>query len=283
MAKGVLLDAGAQLEKVIMRRCIELGHEIRKLPFDVSADKLVDADFIIGSGGPRSVNDPDALLIDPEVYRLGKPMFHICYSMQAVAHQLGGRVEKGERGQYGRNYITVKKREGPFIGLSEQERILMSHFDTVVKVPPGFEVYATSEGMIAAIGNKEKRIYAVQFHPELIPVTKHGDRMFDNFFRHVCGFPEAKKRTVDQEIEHAEKLIWDATYPDLHVLQYLSGGVDSDVQSALLSRAIEPERLHFRTLDTGTMRIGEIDEVREIADHLDLHDFAVLDTRDRFY
>ncbi|MBD3312954.1 hypothetical protein GF345_00770 [Candidatus Woesearchaeota archaeon] len=283
MARGVLLDGGAQLEKVIMRRCIELGHDITKQPFDIPADRLSDADFIIGSGGPRSVNDDDALLMDPEVYRLGIPQFHICYSMQAVAHQLGGRVEKGVRGQYGRNYISIKKKEGPFTGLSDNERVLMSHFDTVVKVPPGFEVYAVSENMIAAMGNKDKRIYAVQFHPELIPVTKNGDKMFENFFRHVCRFPDAQRRTIEQEIAEAEKLIQEATSPDFHVLQYLSGGVDSDLQSALLKRAIEPERLHFRTLDTGTMRIGEIDEVRQIADHLGLPDFDVLDVKHRFY
>jgi len=278
-----LLDAGAQLEKVIMRRVLEQGYEVDKFRADVDPSHVKDYDAIIISGGPRSVYEKDALLPDPGIYRMGKPILGICYGLQAIAHQLGGKVVTGTRGQYGRSNIKILRQKGLFQGLSVDERVLMSHFDTVEKLPNGFEVYAMSDGLIAAIGNEEKRIYAVQFHPELIPVTKHGQDMFENFFRRVCNFPVAEKRTIQQDIEYAKKLITKRLGKDKHVMHYLSGGVDSTVMAILLSQCVEPERLHIRTLDTGTMRSGEVTEVRKMAEELKLPNFRILYVRDRFY
>jgi len=280
--KIALLDAGAQAEKVIMRRVLEQGYDVDKFPVDVSPSAIKDYDGIIISGGPRSVNDSDSLLPDSGVYRLGKPILGICYGMQAIAHQLGGNVAKGKKGQYGRNFVDFSKNEDLFERLSSRERVLMSHFDTVQRAPYGFEIYGTSQGMIAAIGNKSKKIYGVQFHPELIPVTKNGDKIFENFFRNVCKFPAAEKRSIEQDIEHAEKAIIDAVGSDKHVMHYQSWGVDSTVMAMLLRKCMEPERLHIRTLDTGTMRIGEIEEAYEMARKLELK-FKVLNVRNNFY
>jgi len=284
MKKIALLDAGAQAEKVIMRRVLEQGHEVYKFPVDVSLEEIEDCDAIIISGGPRSVYEDGAMLPDVGIYDLGKPILGICYGMQAITYQLGGNVKKGERGQYGRSFIRVSKNEGLLSGLEKEERVLMSHFDSVDKVPAGFEVYAESEGMIAAIGDEERKIYATQFHPELVPVTKHGEEMFDNFFRGVCGFEnvEGMGKTIEQEIEHAKRLIGDVVGRDKHVMHYLSGGVDSMVMAVLLAQCIEPERLHMRTLDTGTMRKGEIDEVRKMVSDLGLPNFEVLNVGDVF-
>ena len=281
--KIALLDAGAQLEKVIMRRVLEQGYNIDKFPVNVQPSEIEDYDAIIISGGPRSVNDSGALLPNPEIYKLGKPILGICYGLQAIAHQLGGRVVKGVRGQYGRTTLDVKKDEAFFSELSPQERVLMSHFDTVERVPDGFEVYGVSEGLVAAIGNKQRRIYATQFHPELTPVTRNGFRIFKNFFHNVCGFPPTKSRTIHEEIEHAKKLIIEAVGSDKHVMHYLSGGVDSTVMAILLSQCVEADRLHMRILDTGTMRLGEVEEVERMAKELGLPNFKVLDVKDIFY
>lgn len=278
-----LLDAGAQLEKVIMRRVLEQGYSVDKFPVNVSCSQLSGYDAIIISGGPRSVNDSGALLPNPEIYNLGTPILGICYGIQAISHQLGGKVVKGTRGQYGRSQINISRDRELFSGLSEEQRVLMSHFDSVETIPNGFQVYATSEGLIAAIGNKDKRIYATQFHPELIPVTKNGAKIFENFFRNVCKFPEQERRTIEQEIESARQIIREKVGADKYVMHYLSGGVDSTIMAILLAQSIEPDRLFMRTLDTGTMRLGEIDEVRKMASELNLPNFQVLDVKNRFY
>jgi len=278
-----LLDAGAQLEKVIMRRVLEQGYEVDKFPLNVNPLLIKDYDAIILSGGPRSVNDSGSLLPDPGIYQLGKPILGICYGLQAIAHQLGGKVVNGVRGQYGRAILEIKNHDALFEGLSYQERVLMSHFDTVERVPEGFEIYGFSEGLIAAMGNKQRKIYATQFHPELIPVTKSGSKIFQNFFQNVCGFPQAESRTISQEIGHAKKLIAESLGSHKHVMHYLSGGVDSTVMALLLAQCVEPDRLHMRTLDTGTMRLGEIDEVRSMVSQLKLPNFKVLPVSNRFY
>ena len=184
--KVALLDAGAQLEKVIMRRVLEQGYEVDKFPVNVSPADIQDYDAIIISGGPKSVNDYDSVLPNRSIYTMGKPILGICYGLQAITHQLGGEVVRGTNGQYGRCLVDVYNMSNRFFaGLSSQERVLMSHFDTVAKVPEGFNVYAKSNGLIAAIADERRQIYATQFHPELIPVTKNGEDMFSNFFRNI--------------------------------------------------------------------------------------------------
>ncbi len=281
--KVALLDAGAQLEKVIMRRVLEQGYEVDKFPVNVQPSKIKDYDAIIISGGPKSVNDENALLPDAGIYELGKPILGICYGMQAIAQQLGGKVARGEKGQYGRNYIQIFEEGGLFKGLQLEERVLMSHFDEVKEIPKEFKVYARSEGQIAAIGNEKTRIVATQYHPELIPITKNGSKMFENFFRNICRFPEAEKRTIEEDIENAKNIIKEAVGTDKSVMHYLSGGIDSTVMAVMLKELIEPERLHIRTLDTGGMRIGEIEEIKELAEKLKLPNFKVLDVKNNFY
>ncbi len=283
MPKVALLDAGAQLEKVIMRRVLEQGYEVDKFPADVSPSKIRDYDAIIISGGPRSVYGANSLLPNREIYNMEKPILAICYGMQLLAHQLGGTVERGVTGQYGRSQINILGDNQLFSELDREERVLMSHFDTVEKVPDGFEVLAESNGLVAAIGNEEKRMYGVQFHPELIPVTKNGNKIFENFFRYICNFPEAQKRTIEQEIEYSKKLILEIVGSDKPVMHYFSGGVDSTVMGILLTQCIEPDRLYIRTLDTGTLRLGEVEEIRKIAAELNFPNFKILDVKDRFY
>jgi len=283
VTRVALLDAGAQLEKVIMRRVLEQGYECHKFPVNVDPSEIKDYDAVIISGGPRSVNDADALLPHPDIYKLNKPILGICYGLQAIAHQLGGKVSIGARGQYGRSYVNISRENSLFSGLSEKERVLMSHFDAVEKVPEGFEVYGTSEGVVAVIGDEKRRIYATQFHPELIPVTKNGNKIFENFFRKICKFPEAQKRTIREEIENAKKIIIETVNSDKVVMHYLSGGVDSTVMALLLKECIEPDRLYMRTLNTGTMRLIEIEEVKAMAKEFALPNFEVLNVAAIFY
>jgi GMP synthase (glutamine-hydrolysing) len=282
MHKVALLDAGAQLEKVIMRRVLEQGYSIDKFRADAPASVLRDYDAIIISGGPRSVYEDGALLPDKGIYSLGKPILGICYGIQAIAFQLGGKVAKGTHGQYGRSYIDIVSQSKFFDGLEPRQRVLMSHFDTVQAMPEGFRATAMSDGMVAAMEDSSRNIYAVQYHPELVPVTKEGERMFENFLQNVCRFPQVTKRTIEQEIADAKRIIYDTVGSDKHVMNYLSGGVDSTLTGILLKECVEPDRLFNRTLDTGSMRLGEIEFVQSLALRLELPNFKVIDTCDRF-
>lgn len=281
--KVAVLDAGAQLEGVIKRRVIEQGYEVTKFPVDISSEKLRGFDAIIISGGPRSVFGDNAMLPNPEIYKMGKPVLGICYGMQAIAHQLGGAVSRGERGQYGRSYVDFTEHGALFAGLDARERVLNNHFDRVSQMPPGFSQYAVSEGMLAAMGNHERRIYATQFHPEMIPITKKGQDIFRNFFLNICNFPELPRRTIDYYLDAAKRNVMQSVGADKRVYLYWSGGVDSTVMAIALSRWMEPDRLYIRTLKHPGMRKGETDEIKETAQRFGFKNFEVLDVRERMY
>lgn len=282
MVKRVaLLDAGAQLERVIMRRIIELGYDVDKFPADVSAEKIKEYDAIIISGGPRSVLQKDSIKPDVGIYSLGLPILGICYGIQSIAHQLGGRVVS-ERGQYGRKKMCIAKNSGLFYGLENEQLVLMSHFDNVANPPPGFEITAMSDGLVAAMQDKKRRIYGVQFHPEMVPNTKHGKEMFANFFHKICRFEKKKGRTIGDYKRDAQRIMGERLGSDKHIMIYLSGGVDSTVLSMLAKETIEPERQHNILLDTGFMREGEIGEVEKRAQYLGLPNFTVLNVENVF-
>ena len=156
------------------------------LPFNTSLEEIKSKNpaGIILSGGPSSVNSPDAHLVEKELFELGIPVLGICYGMQLTAHLLGGNVKKGEKGEYGKATLEITKSNPLFTGVSRFSTVWMSHFDEVETLPENFEISAKS-GVIAGIFNEKKNIYCVQFHPE-VSHSEFGAIMLENFVFQIC-------------------------------------------------------------------------------------------------
>ncbi len=226
---------------------------------------------IIISGGPSSVLEAGCPNIDPAILALGVPVLGICYGHQLLAHHLGGKVEKGERGEYGIAQLTVTAPD-PLLNGIQQSRIWMSHFDTVSQVPSGFHVVGSSEvSGVAAMSDTQRRLFGIQFHPEVVH-TQVGRQILENFVFGICS--AQNDWNVSQRVPLVEDQIR-ATVRDRNVFFFVSGGVDSTVAYTLCLRALGPERVYGIYVDTGLMRAGETELVRSIFDELGAKHFAV--------
>jgi GMP synthase (glutamine-hydrolysing) len=255
-----VLDAGGQYCHLIARRVRELGVYAEVRPSDTPAPDLAGRKGIIISGGPSSVYEPGSPTVDPAVFSLGSAVFGICYGQQLMAHLLRGHVRKGDHGEYGHATIRVDRPEGVLAGLSENESVWMSHRDQVERPPDGFSVLAsTATCPVAAIGNVRQRLYGVQFHPEVVH-TPGGQRILRNFVFHVCACVE--DWDPRGRIPLLEKLIRE-TAGSRNIFFFVSGGVDSSVAYRLCLDALGPSRVHGAYVDTGLMREGETDFVRD--------------------
>ena len=188
----LIVDFGSQVTQLIARRVREAGVYSEIAPFN-SADEAfarMQPKGVILSGGPSSVMWEDSPRAPQAIFDAGVPVLGICYGQQTMMQQLGGNVEGGESGEFGRAFIEVKKSCALFDGLwneGERHQVWMSHGDKVTQLAPGFEVVATSEGApFAVTANEAKRFYATQFHPEVVH-TPDGGKLLANFVRHVCG------------------------------------------------------------------------------------------------
>lgn len=241
-------------------------------PSDTPASALTGRKGIVISGGPSSVYDPSSPTIDPAVLHSGTPVLGICYGQQLMAHLLGGRVEKGEKGEYGFAQLDLLQDTPLFQGVQGRQQVWMSHRDAVVAPPPSFDVAAsTPTCMIAAIYNRERGLYAVQFHPEVVH-TPSGPRILSNFVFDICGCakdwdPAGQVQAVEDHIR--------ATANGRNVFFFVSGGVDSTVAYTLCLKALGPDRVHGTYVDTGLMREGETDFVRANFAGLGAQSFAV--------
>jgi len=257
----IILDFGSQYSQLIARRIRELGVYSEILPYHVSLDEIKNhrPKGIILSGGPSSVNSKDAKLIDPEIYRLGIPVLGICYGMQLTAHLLGGEVSEGEIGEYGRSVFYKTNHESLLMhGVPEKSTVWMSHFDEVRRLPAGFESLGHTDSCIAGMENSGKRIYALQFHPE-VSHTEYGNRILKNFVFDICRC-EPNWNLAD----FIEKTIYEIkeTVGNKRVILGLSGGVDSSVAAALIHQAIG-DQLTCIHVDTGLMRKNESELVMQ--------------------
>mgnify|MGYP001164792466 FL=1 len=275
-----VLDFGGQYNQLIARRIRDLGVYSELLPYHVSADKLRERapKGIVFSGGPASVYDPRAPKPDPRVFELGVPILGICYGMQLMAHELGGRVEPADKREYGRAEVEFADHCALAKGLPGRQVVWMSHGDRVAELPPGFVVDARTEhAPVAAMSHAEKRLYGVQFHPE-VRHTTHGDDMLRRFLFDVCGCGGGW--TAETFIEDAVADIR-STVGDERVLCALSGGVDSAVTAALVHRAIG-DRLTCMFIDHGLLRKGEADAVMETFAGKFAMNVVRIDARERF-
>jgi GMP synthase (glutamine-hydrolysing) len=255
----VILDLGSQFSHLIARRVRELHVFSEIVPFDIAAERLREMRprGIILSGGPDSVYEPNAPRVDPAIFALGVPVLGICYGMQLMAHTLGGRVERGERREYGPADLEVTVDTPIFKTTPRAMRVWMSHCDQILDPPPGFSVVArTANAACAAMVDPARRLHAIQFHPE-VSHTVHGREVLGSFLRSVCGCAGTWKMTsfIEDAVRAVRERIGEG-----RVIAGLSGGVDSSVAALIIHRAVG-ERLTCLFIDTGLLRLGEGDEV----------------------
>ncbi|MFZ4619857.1 MAG: glutamine-hydrolyzing GMP synthase [Bacteroidota bacterium] len=255
----LILDFGSQFTQLIARRVRELNVYCEIHPFNVPFEKITTfaPKGIILSGGPSSVYSNDAPIPDKRIYELGLPVLGICYGLQLIAYQNGGEVNKAPRREFGRAQLLMDDHSDIFKHLESQTEVWMSHGDEVTTMPAGFEKIAHSENAgICAIRNSAKRIYGIQFHPEVVH-SKDGKKVLQNFVKEICGC--SGNWNADSFIESAIADIR-AKVGNKKVLCALSGGVDSSVAAVLLHKAIG-EQLFCIHIDNGLMRRGESEQV----------------------
>lgn len=254
----LILDFGSQYTQLIARRVRDnrVYCEVHPCTLPLAEMAALKPKAIILSGGPDSVFDPKAPQVDRGVFGLGVPVLGICYGLQLIAHYLGGRVEKASHREYGRAEIEVG--ESPlFKGLEPRELVWMSHGDRVAELPAGYRVCATSENApVVAAEDTARGIFGIQFHPE-VSHTVSGDTVLRNFLFNICGFTSdwVIGSFLAETVEQLRVKVGDG-----RVLCAISGGVDSSVVAALLSRAIG-DQLQAVFVDTGLLRLNEGDQV----------------------
>lgn len=279
--KIIVLDFGSQYNQLIARRIREFGVYSELHPNTMTLDEILalgDVKGIVFSGGPNSVYAKDAPQCDPAIYTSGIPLLGICYGMQRIMEDLGGQVLASDRKEYGRTEITVTRENLLFDGLPTEQTVWMSHGDQVSRLTPGFEQIAKSETCpFAAAENTEKKIYALQFHPE-VRHSVYGNDILRNFVFKICQ-AEANWSMHDF-IEVQKKKIKDLVGDD-KVLLGLSGGVDSSVVAALLHEAIG-DQLIAMFIDHGLLRKGEAESVMETFGRNMNINLVKIDAKDRF-
>ena len=279
----IVIDFGGQYNQLVARRVRECNVycEIYSYKTDIEKIKEMKPKGIILTGGPNSCYEPDSPSYTKELFELGIPVLGLCYGAQLMMHLLGGKVITPEVGEYGKTEITYSKNGVLFEGLPEKSVCWMSHFDRISEAAPGFEVTAfTADCPIAATQNVEKKLYAIQFHPEVLH-TENGTEMIRNFVRGVCGCAGDWK--MDTFVEESIRTIREKV-GDGKVLLALSGGVDSSVAAGLLSRAIG-KQLTCVFVDHGLLRKNEGDEVEAVFGEGGIFDlnFIRVNAQERYY
>ena len=279
----IVIDFGGQYNQLVARRVRECNVycEIYSYKTDIEKIKAMNPKGIILTGGPNSCYEPGAPSCTDELFNLGIPVLGLCYGAQLMMHVLGGKVEKAPVREYGKTEVMVETSSPLFTDVTPNTICWMSHFDYISKVAPGFDICAhTADCPVAAAENRDKNLYAIQFHPEVLH-TQEGTKMLSNFVRGVCGCSGDWK--MDAFVENTIKEIR-AKVGNGKVLLALSGGVDSSVAAGLLSRAIG-KQLTCVFVDHGLLRKNEGDEVEQVFGpngQFDLN-FIRVNAQERYY
>src|SRR6202161_2643796 len=255
----VVLDYGGQYSQLIARRIRDCGVFSELLPHHVALEEVVKRKprGIILSGGPASVYAPGAPKLQRELLELGVPVLGICYGMQLLVHELGGRVEQADVGEFGRSELTVSEPGVLLAGMPKEQTCWMSHRDTVFEAPTGFTALASSTASpVAAVEDPAREIYGIQFHPEVVH-TPYGQEILTRFLTEICGCERTwtAASIVEEQIAQIRAQVGDGA-----VICGLSGGVDSSVAALLVHRAIG-DQLTCVFVDHGLMRKGEGEQV----------------------
>ncbi|MCI5997222.1 MAG: glutamine-hydrolyzing GMP synthase, partial [Parvimonas sp.] len=275
----IIVDFGGQYNQLIARRVRDLNVYCEVIPYHKALVEIKNKKpiGIIFTGGPNSVYDENAPKIEKEIFELDIPILGLCYGMQLISQTLGGSVEKADKKEFGKT-LCIKDKDSKLISKVKDETIVwMSHQDQVVKLPYGFEcIQHTDTCPYAGIENEEKKIYAVQYHPE-VNHSEEGNTLINSFLYDICRAKGdwTMKNFMNEQIKKIKE-----TVQDRKVLLALSGGVDSSVCAALLSKAIG-NKLTCVFVDTGLMRKNEGDEVQEAFKDEELN-FVRVNAKDRF-
>lgn len=255
----LVLDFGSQYTQLIARRIREIGVYSEIYPYNIPLNKIkeIDPKGIIFSGGPSNVYQKNALKLSPEIYKLDIPILGICYGLQLIAHQLGGEVDRSAKREYGKVQMFIDDTSDLFFNFEKQTNVWMSHGDVLKKLPSGYEKIAhTNNSPFCAIREKSRKIYGVQFHPEVIH-TEKGIEIIRNFVLRICGCKSdwSTESFIKQKTEEIRNVVGSGK-----VICALSGGVDSSVLAVMMHKAIGDSLFCFH-IDNGLMRKEESEEV----------------------
>ncbi len=279
--KILILDFGSQYTQLIARAVREANVYCEIIPFHKKFDFEPGLKGIILSGSPCSVNEENAPDVDVQNFVSNVPVLGICYGAQLTAKRFGGRVEKSNKREYGRAILERKKEDVLFATVDEKSQVWMSHADTILEMPEGFELLATTESIpIAAFkknGTEINPLYGVQFHPEVYH-SKEGKKILNNFLVNICGCSQdwTPAHFITDTVEALKKQIGDRK-----VIMALSGGVDSTVAATLIHKAIG-KNLYGIFVDNGVLRKNEFEAVIKTYNELGLN-IKGIDAKQRFY
>ncbi|MDH5665083.1 MAG: glutamine-hydrolyzing GMP synthase [Nitrosopumilus sp.] len=277
MDKIVVLDFGSQYSHLICRRIREFSVYAELVPYDISYEELqkLNPTGIIFSGGPSSVYSSDAPMPENKIFDMNLPLLGICYGHQLIVNKYGGKVKRANK-EYGSSLLTIDNNEDLLNGIGESVRAWMSHGDEAEQIPEGFKVIGhTESAKAAAIASKEKSVYGIQFHPEVVH-TEQGTEILKNFVLKVCGARQdwTMEGFIDTAVEKISKI-------DGNVLCGVSGGIDSTVVALLIHKAIG-DRLKCVFVDNGLLRLNEEKEIEEMFKDNFKVDFTAVNAADAF-
>ena len=276
----IILNFGSQYAHLISRRVRELGSYSEILPFNASLIEIKNNNpkGIILSGGPCCVNEKNAPSLSREIFNLGIPILGICYGQQIIAKKFGGKVETGEKREYGSETIDILNKSDLFEGLPRNQKVWFSHGDLITKISKDFKVLAKSKNSkYAVFAHKKKKIFGIQFHPE-VTHTKYGIKILENFIYRICEEEKNwKMENIEKEIIGRIK----ERVEDEGVIIGVSGGIDSFVSATLLKKAIG-KNLCAVFIDNGLLRNGEANEVISVFKKMKFKNFYVVDASRSF-
>jgi len=277
MDKIVVLDFGSQYSHLICRRIRDFSVYAELVPFDISLENLtkLNPKGIIFSGGPSSVYDSGAPIPDKKIFQLNVPILGICYGHQIIVNNFGGKIKRANK-EYGSSVLTIDSNSDILNGIGDSVRAWMSHGDEADDVPEGFEIIGhTESSRSAAIANKQKTVFGIQFHPEVVH-TEKGTEILKNFVLDVCyANPDwTMEKFVENAVENISKV-------EGNVMCGVSGGIDSTVTALLIHKAIG-NRLKCVFVDNGILRLNEAEEIENMFKNNFEVDFTKIDGQEQF-
>lgn len=279
MDKILIIDYGSQYNQLISRRIREMNVYSEIIPYNQKIETISkDIKGIILSGGPSSVYDDNAPSLDDDIFKFNVPILGVCYGMQLLMQYYGGVVKSSNKREYGKCLITLTKNTLLNHNMKKTSTVWMSHSDHVVSVPNEFEIIAKTDSSIAMVQNIEKKIYTVQFHPE-VTHTEEGSKLLSNFIFNIC-----KVEDLWDLNDFVEKTILEIKdeVKDNQIILGLSGGVDSSVAAALLHKAIG-DQLICIFVDTGLLRLNEAEEVLAGYNGMPHLNVIKIDAKEKFF